>query len=409
MQMVSLEEFIQQDDRQDRGRPQFFVGRSKELAAFSNTVKLVRNGQTSGKTLVFQGAPGAGKTALLRECAAIARQKKCIPVEVEPGQLTSVDGLFREVQREVERNMQGAAVSVAEFLRNLSERGITVQGFGFGASVSPKTRDELDPVSKFRELAAAWTDLTVVVLVDEAQNIPVTDVSQALVTYFHAGTKESNILLACFGLSDTTAKLSELGISRLSFGRVHDMTPLEIPEAEQSIRQAFDAFGVAGAQEQRQHWTRELAQSSQGWPQHLVILTKPALQELKDHGLDVTHGSLQRVLAKGEAGKAAYYSARLAATGRWRNACRAVARELKGHAWLPEQEIERVVTPFVQSRQSSFDDFLAAAVHSGLLGPVSDKGFAVPIPSFAEYLREDVRAAMPGAEYQAQQQLQIDP
>ena len=407
--MTSLEEFIQQDDRQDRGRPRFFVGRSKELAAFSNALKFVRGGQTSGKTLALQGAPGAGKTALLRECAAIARQEECISVEIEPGQLTSVDGLFREVQTEIERNTPDATASIAKFLRNLSERGITVQGFGFGVGIAPKTKDELDPVSKFRELAAAWSELTVVVLVDEAQNIPVAEVSQALVAYLHAGVKESNVLLACFGLSDTTAKLAELGISRLSLGRVHEMTPLEISEAEQSIREAFEAFGVAGAQEQRQHWTRELALASHGWPQHLVILAKAALRELKDHGLDVTHGSLQRVLAEGEAGKAAYCSARLAATGRWRNACLAVARELKGLDWLPEQEIERVVRPFVQLRHSSFDRFLAAAVHAGLLDPISNKGYALPIPSFAEYLREDLHAAMPGAEYQAQQQLQIDP
>ena len=424
--MSHLEQFIHGDDRQHSGPTPFFVGRRKELSSFLNALEFAKQGDVKGKTLVYQGAPGAGKTALLEECALRAtaneaeeaqpEDKAVIAVELQPEQLTSVDGLFNEVHATVKQNKPQVAKSAERFLRDLADRGITVQGFGIGAGIGPRRREDLDPVSKFKELEKAWSDLIIVLLVDEAQSIPATDVSSAIVKYLHAGTKASTILLACYGLSDTTDKLVELGISRASLARVHNLSTLTTPsamtmqsegsvanvgwesgeqsapsEAERVLIKTFKAFGVKGDGAEQMQWITALADMSRGWPQHLRILSQAALQELGNHGLDLTRAFVDRALEQGSLGMREYYAARLVTTRRWQAACREVARQLEGYGWLPEEDIERIVASFVQRRQSSFDAFLATAVHAGVLSPVSDKGYTVPIPSFADYLREDIR------------------
>lgn len=394
--MTGLEEFIRQDDRQEEGRARFFTGRRRELDGFADAVEFALAGQTSGKTLVFQGAPGAGKTALMRECAAVAEQRGCMAAGIEPDQLTSVDGLFKEVQENIARIAPDVAKRAVKFLTNLAQRGITVQGLGFGAGVGPRRAEALDAVSKFKELAKAWRGLTIVLLVDEAQSIPETEVSRAIVKYLHAGAKESSILLACFGLSDTAAKLAGLGVSRTSLKRVHNMAAMTIEEAEQAIGKAFVEFSVTGPPNEAQSWLGKLAQASQGWPQHLVVLMKAALRELSHQDMDVTQGSLERALAEGEAGKKAYYAARLAQTGDGVGACRAVACALRDKPSIDKLSIKRAAAPHLAEWGLQFADFLHDAVHAGVLSPVAPDRYAVPIPSFADYLRND--ASPPKAE-----------
>ncbi len=442
--MNELEQFVHGDDRQHTGPTPFFAGRERELRSFLNALEFAKQGDVKGKTLVYQGAPGAGKTALLEECASRATEngaekaqspgKTIVSVEAQPEQLTSVDGLFNEVYATVKQKAPQLAKGAERFVRGLADRGITVQGLGFGAGVGPKRQEGLDAVSKFKELEKAWQDLTIVLLVDEAQSIPTTDVSSAIVKYLHAGTKSSTVLLVCFGLSDTTDKLVDLGISRASLARVHNLSTLTTPaaiakqakrgeskvgwasdarnavsEAEQVILKTFETFGVKGSTAEWNRWITKLADTSRGWPQHLRILSQAALKELMDHDLDLACASINRVMEHGLFGMREFYAARLVTTQRWQPACREVARQLEAYAWLPEEDIERIVAPFVQRRQSSFDNFLAAAVHAGVLSPVSDKGYAVPIPSFADYLREDISPPKAGAENQIDIETELRP
>ncbi len=55
--------------RKDRSSPVHFAGRASELGAILSTVANAQAG-AAGLTLVVQGAPGSGKTALLREAAS---------------------------------------------------------------------------------------------------------------------------------------------------------------------------------------------------------------------------------------------------------------------------------------------------------------------------------------------------
>ena len=397
--MMDLERYLSDDDRQGEDRAPFFVGRERELASFRNALSFAAEGRTKGKTLVFQGAPGAGKTALMLECAELADQSNAegehniryVCVLVEPNQLGSVDGLFGVVHEAIQLQAPKIAGRTVGFLKGLAARGITVGGFGLG----PERSGDLDAVSKLQKLEPAWDGLVVLLFVDEAQNIRKTDVTEDIVQYLHAGTKNSTVLLACFGLSDTTDNLVQLGISRTSLKRRHNIGRLTLEEAQRSISLAFEAFKIRGDAEGRQEWLTRLAEASQGWPQHLWILTQAALRELKDHGRNVRDTDLNLALAAGEAAKRQYYDDRLAAAGRWQEACRIMARTLEGRPFLTSRELQKTIAPFQAEQRAAeghpapFSAFLRKTVHAGVLSQTGPDAYNVPIPSFAQYLREE--------------------
>ena len=397
--MIDLERFLSDDDRQGEDRAPFFVGRERELASFQDALSFAAEGRTKGKTLVFQGAPGAGKTALMLECAGLAdqtngegkRDARYVCVSLEPNQLGSVDGLFGVVHEAIRQQAPKVAGRTAAFLTGLAARGISVGGFGLG----PERSGDLDAVSKLQKLEPAWEGLIVLLLVDEAQNIRKTEVTEDVVQYLHAGTKNSTVLLACFGLSDTTDTLVQLGISRTSLKRHHNIGRLALEEARRSISQAFEAFQIHGRTKRRQEWLARLAEASQGWPQHLRILTQAALRELKEHGRNLADADLNAALATGEAAKRRYYGHRLTATGPWQEACKVMARALEGRLLFTGRELQQTIAPFqaeqlaAEGRPAPFSDFLSKAIHAGVLSQTAPDAYSVPIPSFARYLREE--------------------
>ena len=243
--------------------------------------------------------------------------------------------------------------------------------------------------SRFEARKAAWHGAVVVVLVDEAQNIPVSDRARAIVQCLHAGEHGSRILLACFGLGDTVQTLRRLGISRLGTGRRHDLAALSAEEAAASIRAAFEAFGVRGPAADRARWADALATASQGWPQHLRNVTREALRELKSHSMELASSSLEHAVAAGEDAKREFYEDRLEGVSRWLPAYRRIAARLEdaGGAFLTDEEIETAIGPELQRRNTSYEAFLEDSVHAGVLS-WSRGGYVIPIPSFALHIQQ---------------------
>ncbi len=54
---------------EDRGKAKYFHGRKEILGNFKERLELVSAEKKYGTTILIQAAPGAGKTALLMECA----------------------------------------------------------------------------------------------------------------------------------------------------------------------------------------------------------------------------------------------------------------------------------------------------------------------------------------------------
>ena len=65
-------------DRADNQRTPFFVGREREYEVFRRGATALSRGRVGGQAIILQGAPGAGKSALMQECiAAVEAHSTC--------------------------------------------------------------------------------------------------------------------------------------------------------------------------------------------------------------------------------------------------------------------------------------------------------------------------------------------
>ncbi len=76
----------------DRGPSKYFHGRKKILRDFHELVEDAGKMKT-GTAFLIQGAPGAGKSALLDECKKRAQEKGWKTAEIEPAALWDPDAL----------------------------------------------------------------------------------------------------------------------------------------------------------------------------------------------------------------------------------------------------------------------------------------------------------------------------
>ena len=88
-------------DGQDRQSPLFFTGRQDEIDMAHRVLRNLQAGRPEGKTLVFQGAPGAGKTALLNHLREALRGE-CDTAELDSAQINRPHIALLEVLQEIE-------------------------------------------------------------------------------------------------------------------------------------------------------------------------------------------------------------------------------------------------------------------------------------------------------------------
>ena len=142
--------WLDRSDRAEVGREAFFYGRDAEYEIFRKAVNSLRAGQIGGGTMIFQGAPGAGKSALMQECMEAVKchstpEDPWVAVSVEPGALYSLSAvvmcLIDAANQESKRLSKMAPDAVARKLGKLLELGknlyqeLSERGFG-GDSLS---------------------------------------------------------------------------------------------------------------------------------------------------------------------------------------------------------------------------------------------------------------------------------
>ena len=242
-------------DTGDRSAPVVFAGRRDELALLERANRSVRNGE-EGHTVVVQGVPGAGKTALLGEFAAqlLARgadgRGPVIPVKLAATALDSkpaaiveeIDSAFGNLKTsEWWRRAAGKATDGAHFLGNALLAAVTRKSLS-EFTVASRAPDSLNLVlNDYASLRFGWQGSTILLLVDEAQNLPDTPmVRRHLETLHTSGTGASSVMLACFGLGNTVERLAELGLSRLATGHVRTVGPLSDEDARKVVAGTLD-------------------------------------------------------------------------------------------------------------------------------------------------------------------------
>ena len=161
------EVWLKQTDRAEVGREPFFCGRDDEYDVFCNAVGSLSSGRVGGGTMVFQGAPGVGKSALMLECMEAVRRHSTpedpwVATSIRPETLmSSVDvvmDLVIAVNEESNRLSKMASNEIVQKLnkllqlgeklyRELVERGGGVAGFTVGGKLEAGSRSDMNMTS----------------------------------------------------------------------------------------------------------------------------------------------------------------------------------------------------------------------------------------------------------------------
>ena len=235
--------------RSDRTMPAVFAGREDELGLLDVAVQGTQEGEV-GHTVVIKGVPGAGKTTLLNEYASrclLANddgERVVVPVPLQPEDVDTtpealvqaVDRRFREFneldqwRRRVD-SWQGRAALVGNALFAAATR----KRFGEFLK-SAKAPDSLPAaLEDYMAFKLEKRPCTLVLLVDEAQNLNDSDRVKRHLSALHGGNQgPAQVLLACFGLADTDDRLADLGLSRLARDHVRTIGTLS-PDAAKKV------------------------------------------------------------------------------------------------------------------------------------------------------------------------------
>ena len=409
------EVWLERTDRAEVGREPFFYGRDAEYDVFRDAADSLRSGHVGGGTMVFQGAPGAGKSALMQECMEAVKRHSTpddpwVAVSVNPETLQcavqTIRLIVRAANTESERLSKAAPGTIAgkleEYLtlgrnlyRELSQRGVGAAGFSVGGK--PQAADMLASnqlsESVFTDCAPLLEKFHIVVFVDEAQNTPVADTTQGVMDCLHRDSKGIPLVVAFFGLSDSEQVLRRCGLSRFADKRLVNLEPLSMEDASGSFRRMLDAY-YTGDVEEKAVWANALAELSQGWPQHINRIGVAAGQVIRTNKGRLERDLLSQALDKGTERKNDYYAGRLAAATNppWVYKQLALtAAKKKGELAdiLSDDEVYRITESSRTPRDETIDGFLTNALHAGLLAPVHNLPFhyRFPMPSLGDYLR----------------------
>ena len=277
----------------DRATPPRFVGRTDELKVFQLTLnglwKMWRTGKPGeqvswmGETFLFQGAPGAGKTAMLGRLEfAQAKTPECdlqehLPPKT-PVRVCDLDLEDLKCSADMKRKIARTFFPLDEKDKELDGKEISSKGGGAGFNPGPLTIQWM--AGKSKEVpASVWDDIKdnirdfpwghepVLVMADEVQNLG-EEASDAL-DWLHKGKHGLPIIPVFGGLAWSAKRLDELGISRKSLHRVYTLKKLSGKDCMEAVQAFFDKYKVIGDKAQRNKWAQLIAEDCMGWPQHL--------------------------------------------------------------------------------------------------------------------------------------------
>ena len=362
----------------DRGRAKHFHGRTTILANFQEMCNIAIE-ETGGTIFLVHGAPGAGKTALLYECADMAaRNGWLVAPDLEHMALAD---------EEVMKDAMADLFTLQMKDGNTVRKGVSERAGGWRPSK-----------------VLAHGDKPLLLVIDEAQNLrtlsdrPITDPEKAAavgtLSKIHNGTIGRPIILLAGGLSDTEDVFAGLGISRFDDMCTNALVALSDHNTRAVIHDWL--FYQGEVLEEPTEWVDAIAPATHGWPQHIIAYLRPALRRVaRDRG-QMTSEGLAHVLKQGQLGRQRYCSARTSTFEADELTALIKAIQAAG----PDEHVDQFT--IVTSLSATFSHQKAErlfnhAVRKGVLSKA--KGFySIPIPSMRSWLDRELGSLQLGSE-----------
>ena len=390
-----VEEFSLIEDRAD---PAVFVGRQDIIqdieANCRAAMRRVRNGEkAAGKTFLIQGAPGAGKSALLSHLVKRWDGREGCPMvlELDADTLEDTSATALEIVKKI------APGQADRFRRRSISTGTASRGIPTitSAVISTSRETEAEDVSlsivKEVKPPEKWKQ-PLCIRVDEIQKVG--EEHGATIRALQLGTHKLPIIPIYAGLADSEEKLQEIVSPRLQTGNTRNLSALAPEEVHSCVKQMLDQCRIDYTSDQLKHLADGIAERSEGWPQHLHTETAALFRGL--HKADCDLRAVDFDTVKDRAGNYRKESCRKRQSTRMSDSVHLVAavmRELPTDG-MHRSEVLKSIRDKTRPEEAgpglpkgmTAEDFRDHLIHQGALQPDEDDMLTCPIPSLRTWL-----------------------
>ena len=408
----------------DREASPYFGGRTEELALVEGVLSRIRERvQTGywrpavGESLLFQGAPGAGKSALLHRLVQrwlSGGEQAPLVVDTEASHYVDERALALHIAEAFDpalaMQFRRSVAGHSSAIRTLSS-GVRRVGTDTDTAGSKHHTATAEPTLANIARAFSGSRRAVVLILDEAQDLEGfdTDLTRPVISKLHKGSHGGPFLTIFAGLAHADGVLQNCGISRFSRGHDRTLSGLPLDDAVEIVRLMLAECRVRGDEEIMHRWAKALAKESCGWPQHLHVSLQGLAAKLlaaaepgrledldSDFGIAVLNAS---ALAREE-----YYERRIDAplAGAWQLLAETLRRTGKA---TPRDavlgHIQAAARPGEESKSIpnglNAEKFLDHMIRRGVLQRAPGHMLVCPIPSLRDYIERIAQSTRPDA------------
>ena len=353
----------------NRGATKYFHGREDVQDLVANW-RAVARAHRGGTTILIQGAPGAGKSALLHQCAGKATRDGWQVVTIQDRALydpATMSDSMGKPYRATEPGVNG---------RLVVNDGKFAQDVGGISTV-------------FQLLRSKTPKRGLLLILDEVQDIsdyargPHSSEVKNTLKAIHNGQLGRPVILLAGGLSTSGIAFGELGISRFFDGCLVNLGRMS-QAAERAVIQDW-LVKDGQAQDDPTPWIDAITRETHGWPQHMMCYAQPAAAIVRRQAGRLTDSGLENILLQGRQRQNAYYIGRLAGINRQDRI--AIGHLLRSSPEGAQYDKEAILdTLSVGSPSARANEVFEVLLHKGVFENTDSGSYAVPIPSMRDWL-----------------------